>query len=103
MRRPLKMIQMSWRWLLWQAPTAIWPNGVRKRHTEGAATLGECGGLMAMALARKLLIALWRYPVTNRFRAWLHGAHRDLTAAASVSSPPQRLAIAGKPPGGNLV
>jgi transposase len=52
---------MTWRWLFWQPQSGLtlW---FRKR-TEGAA--GRMRRIMAVALARKLLIALWRYATTG--------------------------------------
>ena len=55
------MIQMSWRWLLWQ-PDSDLARWFRKR-TEGAT--GRMRRIMVVALARKLLIALWRYATTG--------------------------------------
>ena len=55
------MIQMSWRWLLWQ-PDSDLAQWFRKR-TEGAT--GRMRRIMVVALARKLLIALWRYATTG--------------------------------------
>lgn len=52
-----QMLQIAWRWLYWQPQSALslW---FRKR-TEGA--VGRMRRILAVALARKLLIALWRY------------------------------------------
>jgi transposase len=55
------MIQMSWRWLFWQ-PDSDLAQWFRKR-TEGAT--GRMRRIMVVALARKLLIALWRYATTG--------------------------------------
>ncbi|WP_291093023.1 IS110 family transposase [Hoeflea sp.] len=55
------MIQMSWRWLFWQ-PESELAQWYRKR-TEG--TTGRMRRIMVVALARKLLIALWRYATTG--------------------------------------
>lgn len=55
------MIQMSWRWLFWQ-PDSDLARWFRKR-TEG--TTGRMRRIMVVALARKLLIALWRYATTG--------------------------------------
>lgn len=55
------MIQMSWRWLFWQ-PGSELAQWFRKR-TEGAT--GRMRRIMVVALARKLLIALWRYATTG--------------------------------------
>ena len=55
------LIQMSCRWLLWQ-PDSELTRWYRKR-TEGAT--GRMRRIMLGALARKLLIALWRYATTD--------------------------------------
>lgn len=55
------MIQMSWRWLFWQRDSDL-ARWYRKR-TEGAT--GRMRRIMVVALARKLLIALWRYATTG--------------------------------------
>jgi transposase len=55
------LIQMSWRWLLWQ-PESDLARWFRKR-TDGAT--GRMRRIMVVALARKLLIALWRYATTG--------------------------------------
>ena len=55
------MIQMSWRWLCWQ-PDSELARWYRSR-TEGAT--GRMRRIMVVALARKLLIALWRYATTG--------------------------------------
>ncbi len=56
------MIQMSWRWLFWQ-PDSDLTRWYRKR-TEGAT--GRMRRIMVVALARKLLIALWRCATTGQ-------------------------------------
>lgn len=56
-----QMIQITWRWLLWQ-PGSDLARWFRKR-TEGAA--GRMRRIMVVALARKLLVALWRYATTG--------------------------------------
>lgn len=55
------MIQMSWRWLFWQ-PDSDLARWDRKR-TEGAT--GRMRRIMVVALARKLLIGLWRHATTG--------------------------------------
>lgn len=55
------MIQISWRWLFWQ-PDSDLARWFRKR-TEGAT--GRMRRIMVVALARKLLIALWRHATTG--------------------------------------
>lgn len=55
------VIQLSWRWLQWQPESrlALWFN----QRTNGAS--GRVRRIMIVALARKLLIALWRYATTG--------------------------------------
>jgi len=55
------MIQITWRWLCWQ-PDSDLSKWFQKR-TEGAT--GRMRRTMVVALARKLLIALWRYATTG--------------------------------------
>jgi transposase len=56
-----QMVQIAWRWLFWQPESGL-TQWFRKR-TAGAA--GRMRRIMAVALARKLLIALWRYATTG--------------------------------------
>lgn len=56
-----QMLQMTWRWICWQ-PDSELAQWFRKR-TAGAS--GRLRRIMAVALARKLLIALWRYATTG--------------------------------------
>ena len=56
-----QMIQITWRWLFWQ-PDSDLARWFRKR-TEGAT--GRMRRTMIVALARKLLVALWRYATTG--------------------------------------
>ena len=51
------MIQLSWRWLLFQNKSAL-AQWYRARTAGGTPGLRKA---MIIALARKLLIALWRY------------------------------------------
>ena len=55
------MLQIAWRWLRWQPDTQLsrWFNA----RTSGAT--GRMRRIMVIALARKLLIALWRYATTG--------------------------------------
>jgi len=55
------MIQLTWRWLHWQPESRLsrWFN----ERTNGAT--GRVRRIMVVALARKLLIALWRYATTG--------------------------------------
>lgn len=61
------MIQITWRWLFWQ-PDSDLSKWFQKR-TDGAT--GRMRRIMVVALARKLLIALWRYATTGTFQAAL--------------------------------
>lgn len=56
-----QMMQMTWRWLYWQprSELAQW----FERRTSGSK--GRTRRIMAVALARKLLVALWRYATTG--------------------------------------
>ena len=56
-----QMIQITWRWLFWQ-PDSDLAQWFRKR-TEGVT--GRMRRIMVVALARKLLVALWRYATTG--------------------------------------
>lgn len=51
------LVQISWRWLQWQPQSSLaqW----FQQRTQGAS--GRMRRVMIVALARKLLIALWRY------------------------------------------
>lgn len=55
------VIQLAWRWLKWQPDSRLsqWFN----ERTNGAT--GRVRRIMVVALARKLLIALWRYATTG--------------------------------------
>lgn len=55
------VIQLTWRWLQWQPQSqlALWFG----ERTNGAS--GRLRRIMIVALARKLLIALWRYATTG--------------------------------------
>ena len=55
------MLQIAWRWLLWQ-PTSQLSQWFTER-TSGSS--GRMRRVMIVALARKLLIALWRYATTG--------------------------------------
>jgi transposase len=59
------MIQLAWRWLMFQKGSAL-AQWYRKR-TAGAR--GDIRKTMIVALARKLLIALWRYVRTGEVPA----------------------------------
>jgi transposase len=56
-----QIIQMSWRWLFWQPDSHL--AGWYRKRTEGAT--GRMRRIMMVALARKLLIALWRYATSG--------------------------------------
>lgn len=51
------MVQLAWGWLRWQ-PTSALTQWYQRRFATGGARLRRIG---IVALARKLLIALWRY------------------------------------------
>lgn len=55
------MIQLSWRWLQWQQESRLaqWFN----ERTAGSS--GRVRRIMIVALARKLMVALWRYATTG--------------------------------------
>jgi transposase len=59
------MIQLAWRWLMFQKDSALaqW----FQARTAGAGRIGRTK--MIVALARKLLIALWRYVTTGEVPA----------------------------------
>jgi transposase len=56
-----QVLQMTWRWLLWQPDSAL----ARWFRTRTKGTSGRMRRVMAVALARKLLVALWRYATTG--------------------------------------
>ena len=56
------LIQLAWRFLRFQRDSARWRNGYRAR-TEGPK--GTRKTTMIVALARKLLIAMWRLVTTG--------------------------------------
>ena len=55
------VIQLTWRWLQWQPQSRLaqWFG----ERTNGAS--GRLRRIMIVALARKLLVALWRYATTG--------------------------------------
>lgn len=55
------MLQIAWRWLYWQPQSRL--SEWFKARTSGAT--GRLRRVMIVALARKLLIALWRYATTG--------------------------------------
>lgn len=55
------MLQIAWRWLYWQPHSRL--SEWFKARTNGAT--GRLRRIMVVALARKLLIALWRYATTG--------------------------------------
>ena len=59
------MIQLAWRWLRFQNKTAL-AQWYRERTTGGKPGLRNA---MIVALARKLLIALWRYVTIGKVPA----------------------------------
>jgi transposase len=59
------MLQLAWRWLMFQKDSAL-AQWYRKRTAGGR---GDIRKTMIVALARKLLIALWRYVTTGEVPA----------------------------------
>lgn len=59
------MIQLAWRWLMFQKNSAL-AQWYRARTTDAR---GDVRKTMIVALARKLLIALWRYVTTGELPA----------------------------------
>jgi transposase len=59
------MIQLAWRWLMFQKDSAL-AQWYRERT---ASARGDIRKTMIVALARKLLIALWRYVTTGEVPA----------------------------------
>jgi transposase len=55
------MLQLAWRWLMFQKESAL-TQWYRSRTTDGRRDTRKT---MIVALARKLLIALWRYVTTG--------------------------------------
>ena len=51
------MVQVAWGWLRWQ-PTSALSQWYARRFATGGARLRRIG---IVALARKLLVAFWRY------------------------------------------
>jgi len=58
-------IQLAWNWVQWQ-PTSVLAQWYRRRFGGGGARLRRVG---IVAVARKLLIALWRYATTGQVPA----------------------------------
>ena len=59
------MIQLAWRWLLFQKDSAL-AEWYRARTIDGRRSTRK---VMIVALARKLLIALWRLAVAGEVPA----------------------------------
>lgn len=55
------MVQLAWSWVRWQ-PTSALTRWYEARFSHGSRRLRRIG---IVALARKLLIALWRYVETG--------------------------------------
>src|ERR1700687_5396535 len=55
------MLQLAWRWLMFQKESAL-AQWYRARTADGRRDTRK---IMIVALARKLLIALWRYVTTG--------------------------------------
>ncbi len=52
------MVELAWMWLRWQPDSAL---SVWFRARVGATGGGRIRKIIIVALARKLLVALWRY------------------------------------------
>jgi transposase len=59
------MLQLAWRWLMFQNASAL-AQWYRARTADGRKTTRKT---MIVALARKLLVALWRYVTTGELPA----------------------------------
>ena len=59
------MIQLAWRWLMFQKDSEL----ARWYRQRTASARGDIRKTMIVALARKLLIALWRYVTTGEVPA----------------------------------
>jgi transposase len=55
-------VQLAWNWVQWQPASAL-TQGYRRRFGGGGARLRRIG---IVAVARKLVIALWRYATTGQ-------------------------------------
>ena len=55
------MVQLAWRWLMFQKDSAL----AQWFRARTASARGDIRKTMIVALARKLLIALWRYVTTG--------------------------------------
>ena len=79
-------VEIAWGWLRWQPQSALslW---YQRRFGSGNARLRKVG---IVALARKLLIALWRYldrgevPEGAEFTPWVKKLNGRLSAGATV-------------------
>jgi transposase len=56
-----QMLQMTWRWLFWQPHSDL----AQWFHKRTAGATGRMRRIVAVALARKLLVALWRYATSG--------------------------------------
>lgn len=56
-----QMMQITWRWLCWQPGSRL----AQWFQQRAAGATGRMRRILAVALARKLLIALWRYATTG--------------------------------------
>ena len=65
-----QLVQMAWRWIRYQPGSAL----TRWFETRTAGARGRMRRVMIVALARKLLIALWRYASTGLVPAGAHVA-----------------------------
>jgi transposase len=68
------MIELAWMWLRWQPDAAL---SVWFRARVGQS-VGRIKKIMIVALARKLLVALWRYVKDRRFPSLVIPCSRSL-------------------------
>ena len=59
------MLQLAWRWIMFQKESAL----TRWYLERTASARGDVRKTMIIALARKLLIALWRYVTSGELPA----------------------------------
>jgi transposase len=71
------MVQLAWRFLLFQKDSAL----ARWYRARTADARGGTRKTMIVALARKLLIALWRFVATGEAPASPYAPHREQSAA----------------------
>jgi transposase len=71
-----RVIELAWSWLRYQ-PASTLSQWYRRRYGSGTARLRRIG---IVALARRLLIALWRYAMGGPVPA---GAHQKAAAVVA--------------------